>query len=348
LSIKKNQLLTFTDKGIYCKQGDFYIDPWRGVDKAIITHAHSDHARWGSKSYLSHKLSEPILRLRLGRDINLQTIDYNETLFLNGVKISLHPAGHIIGSAQVRVEYEGEVWVASGDYKIEYDGVSEAFEPVKCNVFITESTFGLPVYRWQSQKDIIHDINNWWWKNKNAGKQSILTGYSLGKAQRILENIEESIGNIYLHGAIDAVQNAFIDFGIPLKKFTRWTSDMPKDKAKNALIVAPPSAAGSPWLKKFEPYSLGICSGWMQIKGNQRRRNADAGFILSDHADWNGLIAAVKATEAQKVFVTHGYTSIFSRFLNEVGIESDEVKTEYGGENEEIEVEKIVSEIKPE
>lgn len=325
-----SQLLTVTDKGIYCKAGNFYIDPWSSVDYAVITHAHSDHARWGSRYYLAHTYSEPLLRLRLGADIQLQTQGYNEPVYINGVKVTLHPAGHIIGSVQVRVEYQGEVWVVSGDYKTENDGISGAFEAVQCHTFITESTFGLPVYRWKAQEEIFNSINNWWKQNQEKGKTSILFGYSLGKAQRILQGLNKDIGNIYAHTAVYNVQNALYEFGLPVYPVNRWTYDTPKNT--NDLIVAPSSVANSPWLKRFEPYSTGVCSGWMQVRGLQRRGNTDAGFALSDHADWDGLLAAIKATGAQKVFVTHGYQSVFARYLNETGIAAEEVKTQYGDE----------------
>jgi putative mRNA 3-end processing factor len=323
-------LLTFTDKGIYCPQGDFYIDPWQGVERAVVTHAHSDHARWGSQYYLAHRDSAPILRMRLGADINLQTIAYGETIFINGVKISLHPAGHIPGSAQVRVEFNGEVWVAAGDYKTENDGVSSPIEIVPCHTFITESTFGLPVYRWKPQQEIFDGIDHWWQQNQKKGRTSILFGYSLGKAQRILQNIDKNIGPIYAHTAIYNTQQALIDFGLPYYPVKQWTYDTPKDT--HALIIAPPSANGSPWLKRFEPYATAVCSGWMQVRGIQRRSNADAGFVLSDHADWDGLLQVVKATGAENIFVTHGYQATFARYLRELGLNAAEVVTNYGNE----------------
>lgn len=329
------QLLQFTNKGIYCAPGDFYIDPWAPVKRAVITHAHSDHARWGSQYYLAHRLSEPILKLRLGPDIKLQTLEYNSPIDMNGVKVSLHPAGHIIGSAQIRVEYNGEVWVASGDYKVEDDGISTAFEPVKCHVFITESTFGLPVYRWKTQDTIFENLNNWWQKNRTDGKQSIAFGYSLGKAQRILQYADKTIGPIYAHTAVYNTQKVLVDFGIDIYPVKLWTPAVSKTETAGALIVAPPMAFNTPWLKRFNPISTGYFSGWMQVRGAQRRRNIDTGFALSDHADWPGLLTAIKATEAQKVYVTHGYQAIFARYLNEIGIEAHEVVTQYGDDESE-------------
>jgi len=326
-------LIEFSDKGLYCRQGDFYIDPWKPVDRAIITHAHSDHARWGSKYYLCHRQTKPLLRLRLGEN-NFQGVEWEETTDINGVKVSLHPAGHMIGSSQIRVEHKSEVWVVSGDYKIEDDGLSGKFEPVACNTFITESTFGLPIYNWKTQSEIFRDIQDWICRNKENGKVSVLTAYSLGKAQRLLQCIPEVCKDIFVHGAIWNAHEALVNSGISLPDVKRVTNDIPKEFYKGSVVIAPSGAESSPWIKRFNPYSVGICSGWMQVRGNVRRSNADAGFALSDHADWNGLISAVKATGAEKVFVTHGFQAAFSRYLNEHGIEAAEVKTEYGNDEE--------------
>ncbi|MEO6949592.1 MAG: ligase-associated DNA damage response exonuclease [Ginsengibacter sp.] len=327
-------LIQFTAKGLYCPQGDFYIDPWQPVKKAIITHAHSDHARHGSESYLSHIFTKPLLLARLGENI-YETVDWNDPVYINGVKVSLFPAGHIIGSAQVRLEYNHEVWVVSGDYKTEDDSISGSFEPVRCNVFITESTFGLPIYKWQPQEEIYTGIREWVLKNKSQGKTSVLLAYSLGKAQRVLNALEPLEATILLHGAVWNMQQALLSTGITGPAVERITPETPKERFKNSIVIAPPSADGSSWMRKFEPYSVGVCSGWMQVRGNLRRRNADAGFVLSDHADWPGLLYAVKATGAEKVYVTHGFQAAFSKYLNEIGIESGEVKTEYGEEKEE-------------
>lgn len=326
-------LITFSDKGLYCAQGGFYIDPWKPVEKAIITHAHSDHARAGSQSYLCHHDTKPLLQLRLG-DNNYQAVAWNEPVYMNNVKISLHPAGHIIGSSQIRIEYNGEVWVVSGDYKTENDGISGQFEPVRCNVFITESTFGLPIYNWKPQQEIYTNIQEWVRSNEVAGKTSVLIAYSLGKAQRVLKAIEAVTGNIFVHGATWNMHQVLLAAGWSLPEVKRVTPDIPKEEYAGSVVIAPPSADGTPWMRRFTPYSVGICSGWMQVRGHQRRRNADAGFALSDHADWNGLIQTVKATNAEKVFVTHGFQSAFSRYLNEQGIEAAEVKTAYGTEEE--------------
>jgi putative mRNA 3-end processing factor len=326
-------LIEFSDCGLYCRAGGFYIDPWKPVDRAIITHAHSDHARGGSKYYLCHHYTKPLLELRLGPN-QYQSIEWNETIYINGVRVSLHPAGHIIGSSQIRVEYNGEVWVISGDYKTEDDGLSGAFEPVKCHSFITESTFGLPIYNWKPQKQIFNDIQGWIRENGQEGKTSVLIAYSLGKAQRLLSCVGEVTDTILLHGAVYNVHNALVNAGWDLPKVQYVNFETPKELLKGNVVIAPSGADGSTWIKKFAPYEVGICSGWMQVRGNVRRKNADAGFALSDHADWKGLLEAVKATGAEKVYATHGFQSAFSRYLNEQGIEAAEVKTEYGGEEE--------------
>ena len=325
-------LLEFTSKGIYCSQLDWYVDPWVPVDKAIITHAHSDHAKWGCNHYLSHELSEPVLRLRLGQDIRLETLSYGQTIIKNGVKISLHPAGHIIGSSQVRLEYQGEVWVVSGDYKVEYDGLSTAFEPVACHSFITECTFGLPVFKWEQQSQILAEVNEWWKTNSENDITSVLLGYPLGKIQRLLFHLNPEIGKIYAHGSVFNTTNVLRSSEIRFPEITRVTNEIDKKHYRKAMILAPPSAIQSPWIKKFKPFSAGLASGWMTLRGAKRRRPVDRGFILSDHADWDGLLGAIEATGAERVFATHGYKSIFARHLRELGYDAHEADTLWEGE----------------
>ena len=327
-------LIEFTDRGLYCRAGDFYIDPWKPVDRAIITHAHSDHARVGSKYYLCHTQCKPLLQMRLGENV-YQTVEWEQEIFMNDAKVSLHPAGHMIGSSQIRVERSGEVWVASGDYKLEDDGLSGQFEPIKCHCFITESTFGLPIYNWKSQAEIFQNMKDWVCKNKDAGKTSVFIAYSLGKAQRLLQCLPELGLPIYAHGATFNAYETLVRNGFALPDVKRITYETPKEAYLGNVVIAPPGAEGSPWMKRFYPYAVGICSGWMQVRGTVRRKNADAGFALSDHADWKGLLQTVKETGAEKVYVTHGYQAVFSRYLNEVGIEAAEVKTEFGNEEEE-------------
>ncbi len=338
-----NPLIQFSEKGLYCPVGNFYIDPWKPVDKAIITHGHSDHAQSGSKNYLCHTLSKPILQLRLGEG-NYQATEWNVSHLINGVSVSLHPAGHIIGSSQVRVEYKGEVWVFSGDYKTENDGMSGVYEPLRCHTFITESTFGLPIYKWKPQQEIYADIQNWVLQNRQQEKTSVLLAYSLGKAQRVLDALKDITDTVYVHGAIYNMQQVMEKLGYRFVNVKRITPDTSSQELKNAIVIAPPSADGTTWMKKFTPYRVGICSGWMQVRGNQRRKNADKGFVLSDHCDWDGLLNSVKATGAEKVFVTHGFQAVFSKYLNENGIEAQEVKTQYGSDEEDTLVDNKIEE----
>ena len=305
-------LIQFTNSGIFCKQANVYIDPWQPVDKAIITHAHSDHARTGSKYYLAHTDSEQILRYRLG-NIVLETIPYNQTIQLNGVTISFHPAGHIIGSAQIRLEYKGEVWVVSGDYKVKPDGYTIPFEPIKCEHFITESTFGLPIYNFPDATKVNEELNTWVNENANLGFNSIIIGYSLGKAQRILSALTTELP-VLLHSTIYNTNEAL---GFDNSRYQKFTPEFKKEQLNPGIVIATGSILGSPWLNRFNPYRLAFCSGWMQIRGARRRRNADKGFVMSDHADWQGLNEAVIATGATNVYVTHGYKTVYAKWLRE-------------------------------
>ena len=334
ISEMKSPLLKFTPASIYCPSADIHIDPWKPVDRAIITHAHSDHAKPGCKHYLAHKDSESILRLRLGEDLSLQTVEYGEEFQINGVRFSMHPAGHILGSAQVRVENKGEVWVASGDYKLQNDGFATPFEPVKCDVFITESTFGLPIYKWPEQATVMNDIREWWLQNRLQGKTSVLMGYSLGKMQRLIHNLQPFDGPVYAHGATYNLNERLRAAGFNLPFIPLITKDTDRKLLKGALVLAPGSVLNTSWIKKFEPYSTGYCSGWMAVRGAKNRKAIDRGFVLSDHADWNDLDTAIAETNAQKIYVTHGFTDTYARWLNEKGIEAAEVKTMYGQEEE--------------
>jgi putative mRNA 3-end processing factor len=326
-------LIVSTDRGLYCAAGDFHIDPWRPVARAVITHGHSDHARPGSDIYVCHRDTAPILRKRLG-DVAIEIADYGEILTRNGVELSLHPAGHVLGSAQVRVGRRGEVWVASGDYKLESDGVSAPFEPQRCHAFISESTFGLPIYRWRPQVETMASIDAWWRENAAAGRASVLYAYALGKAQRVLAHVDAAIGPIVCHGAVEAINALHRAAGVALPP-TRTAGEIGnKADFGRALILAPPSAAASPWLKRFGDYSDALASGWMQVRGNRRRRGLDRGFVLSDHADWPGLMVAIEATGAERVFVTHGAVGPLTRYLREKGLDANALQTAYGDEDD--------------
>lgn len=320
-------MLQFTDHGIFCPQADLYIDPWRPVKNAVITHGHSDHARPGNGRYLCHQDTKPILQLRLGSDIEVDGIGYKDTILINGVRISLHPAGHIVGSAQVRLEYKGEIWVVSGDYKLMSDGISTPFEPVSCHHFITESTFGLPIYKFPPATEVYKSINDWWRQNALEGFNTIIIAYALGKSQSILHHMEESIGRIYLHGAVANVNETLKEGGFSFPG-QRITTETDRKAIQGALIVAPSSALSSPWIKSFGPSRIAVCSGWMQLRGTRRRQGVDRGFVLSDHCDWAQLNQAVLATGAEHVYVTHGYQGIYAKWLEEqYQLNAVEVKT---------------------
>ena len=327
-------LVVARPEGLFCVPGNFYIDPWRPVERAVITHGHADHSRTGHGHYLAHRDGEGILRTRLG-DINLQTLVYGEQLVHNGVTISLHPAGHVLGSSQVRLAYRDEVWVASGDYKVEADATCTPFEPVRCHTFITESTFGLPIYRWQPQHTIFDDINQWWRANAANGRASVLFCYSFGKAQRILSGVDASIGSIICHGSAEPLNRVYREAGVALPATRLVTEITDKSDLKHALVIAPPSAGGSPWIKRFGDYSDAFASGWMLLRGARRRRAVDRGFVLSDHADWPGLMEAIKATGAPRIIVTHGQIGVMVRWLQQNGFEAGAFQTEYGDEREE-------------
>ncbi len=325
-------VLEFRPQGIYCPAGDFYIDPWKPVDRALITHGHADHSRWGMKRYLATQAATPVIKHRLG-DIDIETIAYAEQRRIGDATVSFHPAGHVPGSAQIRIEVAGEVWVASGDYKTTDDGLSEPFEPVPCHAFITESTFGLPVFKWDRQDDVIASINAWWQANRDAGRFSIIGAYALGKAQRILANVDTSIGPILTHGAIENTNQVLRAQGVALPATVRVTPDTNIKDHAGGLVIATPSAMNGTWARRFGQASTAFASGWMAMRGVRRRRSADRGFVMSDHADWEGLNTAIKATGAERVFVTHGYTTQFSRWLSEQGYDAAIVDTEFEGES---------------
>ncbi|WP_172296560.1 ligase-associated DNA damage response exonuclease [Pseudoruegeria sp. HB172150] len=325
-------VLSFTPSGIYCPAGDFHIDPWRPVDRALITHGHSDHARPGHDRYLATDLAAPVIRHRLG-DIALDTIRYGETLTIGDATVSFHPAGHVPGSAQIRVEVAGEVWVVSGDYKTEADGLSDPFEPVRCHAFITECTFGLPVFTWAPQAETAAAINAWWSDSLAQGRTPVLGAYALGKAQRLLCLLDQSIGPVLTHGAVENTNAVMRAQGIALPDTIPVTPDLNSKDHPNALVLATPSALGTPWIRRFGQTSSGFASGWMRLRGVRRRRAADRGFVMSDHAGWDGLNAAIAETGAERIFVTHGYTSQFRRWLEEQGYDAAVVETEFEGES---------------
>lgn len=331
--MRKDGLITLTSRGLYCKKGDFYVDPWLPVDRAVLTHAHADHTYRGNKHYLVPAEGERLSRIRLGDEADISTQPYGESSTLNGVKVSFHPAGHVLGSAQVRIEHKGEVWVISGDYKLMPDATCAPFEPVKCGHFVTEATFGLPIYRWQPTKYIFGEINEWWRRNQDLGKASVLFAYSLGKSQRIMNGIDRSLGRIFTHGAVERLTQAYREHGVDMPNTTYVGSVEDKKAFAGSLVIAPPSAQQAVgWLKRFGKHATGFASGWMMVRGARRQRAVDRGFVLSDHADWPELMTAIKASEAETVYVTHGFSEEVVRFLTENGQNAVPLKTQFVGD----------------
>ena len=326
---RSQDLVVQRPEGLYCPAGDFYIDPWRPVDRAVITHAHADHARTGHGHYLAAAPAEGVLRARLGH-ITLQPLAYGDTIVHHGVTVSLHPAGHVLGSAQVRLEHGGQVWVASGDYKVAPDATCAPFQPVRCDVFITESTFGLPIYRWRPDAEVFADINAWWQANAAAGRASLLLCYSFGKAQRILSGVDPSIGPIVVHSAVEPLNRAYREAGVALPTTHTVSEVGNKADLKRALVLCPPGAVAGPWVKNFGDFSDAFASGWMQLRGARRRGGYDRGFVLSDHADWPGLLTAIGATGAERVIVTHGSVPVMVRYLTGQGLQAEAFQTAYG------------------
>lgn len=332
--MSRSALVSFTSQGIHCPVAGVHIDPWRGVDRAIVTHAHSDHARRGSAHYLATPVTKRLMHERYGHDLSIQALAYGEAIVLNGARISLHPAGHIPGSAQVRIEHGGQVWVVTGDHKRQTDGISAPFEPVRCHGLVTECTFGLPVFRWNEPEAVMAEVDAWWRGNAEAGICSILSAYSLGKAQRILAGVDRTIGPVLVHGAVAAMNQALESTGLLLPAWERITPDTPKELFRRALVIAPGAAIGSAWTNRMRPFSTAMASGWMQLRGWRRRAGIDKGFVLSDHADWDALLQAVRESGSERVVATHGYTDEFSRFLRSIGLDAVAERTEFQGERE--------------
>jgi putative mRNA 3-end processing factor len=335
-TMQSADLIVQRPEGLYCPVGDFFIDPWRPVARAVVTHAHADHSRPGHGSYLAHRDAQGVMRERLG-NITFQGLGYDERIGIGDTTVSLHPAGHVLGSAQVRIEHRGQVWVASGDYFT--SGVEDdtnptcvAFEPVRCHCFVTESTFGLPIYRWSAQRDIYAEIDRWWADTRAQGRNALLMGYSFGKAQRLLAGVDASIGPIWLHPAVDALCRAYRAAGVALPEAQLLHGDVKAAQLKGALVIAPPGVHGSAWTRRLGDASDAFASGWMRLRGARRRRAVDRGFVLSDHADWPGLMRAITATGAARVIVTHGYEDVMVRHLRSTGLQASSFATEYGDE----------------
>jgi len=329
-------LLRVTDAGFYCEAGRFHVDPWRPVERALITHAHGDHARSGSAVYLAAEAGLPLLRARLPEGVHIETLAYGETRRVGDVDVSFHPAGHVLGSAQIRMRHPTGTTVISGDYKLAPDPTCAPFEPVRCDDFVTESTFGLPIYRWDAPETTLAQILGWWQSNRDAGRASVLFAYALGKAQRVLRGLalgaDPLPGPIYTHGAVERINAAYREAGVALPPTRRVADAAAGTRFTDALIVAPPSARGSRWLNRFDPLSSAFASGWMALRGTRRRASLDRGFALSDHADWPALNAAIEASGAARIVVTHGYRDELTRWLQERGYDAQAVDTRFEGE----------------
>ena len=292
------------------------------------------------KHYLCSQDGERVLRLRVGMSASIQSLPYGQVVNLNGVNISLHPAGHILGSAQVRVEKDGEVVVVSGDYKTEPDRTCQAFESIKCHTFITESTFGLPIYNWQPEKEVFCDVNEWCRSNQAKGTTTILVGYSLGKSQRVLSAIDPSLGVIYLHKALRPYTEAYQEQGVIFPAFEYLSARTKPSDLVGAIVLAP-----SPHLEiggKVEGlhFASAFLSGWMAVDRFRKTRGRGHGFVVSDHVDWKAMLSAISATRAEKVMVTHGYRGPVVRYLREKGLdasvlpEPNSIHREYGAQLE--------------
>jgi putative mRNA 3-end processing factor len=329
-------LVEVRPEGLYCAAGDFYIDPWRPTPRALITHGHADHARRGSDRYLCANDCAPILQARLGI-VAIEQIAYGQVSRIGDANVSFHPAGHVLGSAQIRIEVGGEIWVVSGDYKcapsfVREDLTCAPFEPVRCHTFITESTFGLPIYRWRPQAEVMNEINDWWAANKAAGLTSIIYAYGLGKAQRVLAHVDASIGPIFCHRAVSPINEAHRAAGIHLPA-VQTLSEATQMKGEGALIIMPPSGKPARWPARYGEVADATASGWMQLRGARRRQSVDRGFVLSDHADWPGLLQAIDASGAQQVLVTHGQVSPLVRHLRAHGLDAQPLATAYGDDD---------------
>jgi putative mRNA 3-end processing factor len=328
-------LITLTPEGLYCPVGDFHVDPWRPVERALITHAHGDHARRGSHRYHAPGSGLGLLRRRLGPEAIIDGHGFGEPLAFGGARVSFHPAGHVLGSAQVRIEAEGEVWVISGDYKRDPDPSCEPYEVVPCEVFITEATFALPIYRWDPVDRVIDALLGWWDANAAAGRASVLFCYALGKAQRVLAEIgRRTLRPVFVHGAVDALLDVYRREGVALAPTAPVGARVKGESFAGELIVAPPSAFGSPWMRRFGDASTAFASGWMRVRGNRRRRGFERGFVLSDHVDWPGLLRTIEETGARRVLATHGYSATLARYLRETGLAAEALETRFEGEVE--------------
>jgi putative mRNA 3-end processing factor len=325
-------VLRLTGAGLFCEAGGFYVDPWGPVEHAVVTHAHRDHVAWGCRGYLTSCEGAAVLAARLPPDSSIAPAAWGERRRIGTVTVSLHPAGHILGSAQVRLEQDGEVWVVSGDYKTDPDPTCTPFEAVRCSTFVTESTFGLPVYRWPSQAAVFEEVNAWWRANRDAGRTSLLMGYALGKAQRLIAGLDAGIAPILTHGAVERMTAVYRAQGVRLPPTVHAVTEGRRQEWAGAMVIAPPGAEATPWARRFGDAATAFASGWMRVRRARRARSVNRGFTLSDHVDWPGLLAAIDATGAQRVWVTHGFSATVVRWLRDRGLDAQAVATRFEGE----------------
>ncbi|WP_088921805.1 ligase-associated DNA damage response exonuclease [Granulosicoccus antarcticus] len=331
----EDDLIQATETGLVCRRGNFVIDPWKETHTALISHAHADHARPVAQVYYASESSVPLLKRRLGENLDIRGVPYSRTFELGQTRVSFHPAGHVLGSAQVRVQSDSEVWVFSGDYKRDHDPSCEPFEVVPCDTFITEATFALPVYRWQPGAVVAAEIAQWWQDMQSEGRPAVLFAYSLGKAQRVLSELTAFCDKpVYLHGAVHPLTEIYRAAGIRMLPGLPIDLDDKQRDYSGELIIAPPGASGSTWMRRFPRASTGFCSGWMRVRGNRRRRGYDRGFVLSDHADWPGLLQTIEQTGARRILTTHGNSTALVRLLRERGMDAAALETRFSEEED--------------
>lgn len=326
-------MLVETPSGLACPAGGFSIDPWGQVARAVITHAHGDHARAGSEAYLCAEPCAPLLRRRFGPSIHIETLPMGERQRIGEVTLSFHPSGHILGSAQVRLEGPAGVWVVSGDYKRAADPTCLPFEPIRCDTFVTESTFGLPVYRWDATASVVDDILGWWERARQEGRAAVLFCYVLGKAQRLLAELATRVDRpVLVHGMMLGMLGVYRAAGVQMLAATPLIERPRGASLAGELVLAPLSARGTPWMRRLGQFSDAFASGMMRVRGVRRQRAFDRGFALSDHADWPALLDTIRDTGATRVLVSHGHASPLARYLGEQGISAGTLRTAWEGE----------------
>lgn len=322
-----------TESGIYVPGADLHIDPWRPVKRALVTHAHGDHARPGSTTYLATPGTAALIKSRFGPDTRVEILDYRTPLVMGGTTITLFPAGHVLGSAQVLIEEAGQRVVFSGDYKRAADPSCEPFEPIACDTFVTEATFGLPIYKWDPAETVIREIHEWWTAAADRGDECVLFCYTLGKAQRILAELTRFTDRqVYAHGAMLPLTDVYRAAGVRMLPLVPLSTVPRKQALAGELVLAPVSARGTPWMRRFKSPSTAFASGLMRVRGVRRQRGHDRGFVLSDHADWPALVETVRETGASTVIATHGHSEPLARFFAGDGRETRVIRTAFEGE----------------